>query len=77
KIINQTKKVEYIGELDEFRTNRLFSDASDQIEFRFIDSENGENGTMFISLSDPDDELFSCLNEMGTEDDIDENNGVE
>lgn len=32
---------------------------------------------MFISLSDPDDELFSCLNEMGTEDDIDENNGVE
>ena len=77
KIINQTKKLEYIGELDEFRTNRLFSDASDQIEFRFIDSENGENGTIFISLSDPDDELFSCLNEMGTEDDIDENNGVE
>lgn len=46
------KKVEYIGESDEFWVNRLFSDTSDQIEFRFIDEENG---TIFIILLDLED----------------------
>ena len=64
KFINRTKNLEYVSELDEeFRTNRLFSDESDQIEFKFLDAQKNDQGTLFISLCEPDDDLFASLDE--------------
>ena len=80
KFVNKSKNTEYIGKLDQdFRTNRLYSDNSDQIEFKFLDSQKNDQGTFFISLCESDDELFNCLTETETETetDIDENNGAE
>jgi type VI secretion system VgrG family protein len=64
KFINRSKNLEYVSELDEeFRTNRLFSDESDQIEFKFLDAQKNDQGTLFISLCEPDDDLFASLDE--------------
>ncbi|WP_338560434.1 type VI secretion system Vgr family protein [Acinetobacter sp. KS-LM10] len=64
KFINRTKNLEYVSELDEeFRTNRLFSDESDQIEFKFLDAQKNDEGTLFISVCEPDDDLFASLDE--------------